>query len=177
MGCIEKMEKTRLWIHKYPGQIQCYLFFKEKEKGFVFFRDKSNGKVKPFNVQLDLNYVDKMFEKCKSVNKHIEDGTLPDKIEDRQICAMCSYKLICLPDITFGEPLTINQDPMFEKRVTEMMELDEARKEYDKIAKVVKEECKASGKATGEINLMVGKYHITGKTDSAGKFKTKFEEV
>ena len=84
--------------------------------------------------------------------------------------------MVCCPAIQFGEPLKISADPIFEQRIDKYLSLKEAKKECEEIYEVIKGEAKAQA-AGGELNLLQGKYRLTGKPDAKGAFRLTIDKL
>ena len=175
INCFEDFKK-KPWTRAYMAQIMIYMLFKNIDKGIFILKDKSTGNLKQIEVDLDYELAESCLRTAEEINKHIANNTLPDKIKDIETCKDCKFKLICCPDINFGEELKIVDDQDYEKRVERSQELKESRDEYEKLWKIIKDRAKASAN-NGVLNELVGKYRVTGKTSASGSFTTKIEEL
>jgi CRISPR/Cas system-associated exonuclease Cas4 (RecB family) len=170
--------KKKPWTRSYIAQIMMYMMFKNVDKGIFVLKDKSSGELRQIVVDLDYDLAEACIKTAETINKHIDDGTLPGRIDDRQKCCECPFKLVCLPEISFGEELKIVDDPMIEKRIKKYFELKNISAECDNIYDIIKSESKAQAIANGGgLNQMVGAYHLSGKIDSRGAFRLKIESV
>lgn len=167
--------KKKPWTRAYMAQATMYMLMQNIDEMVFILKNKSTGALRQINCGLDYELGEFCIRAAEQINKHVADDTLPDRITDRQKCADCPYKLICLPDVNFGEPLKITDDPDFEKRVERYLELKNAAEESKKLWDTIKVEAKAQAGETGELNMMIGKYHLTGKNDSRGAFRLKIE--
>lgn len=179
LDAMDELGKKYPWLKKYPAQIMIYLFAKGVEKGIVLFKNKSNGQLKQFNVEIDLIYLDHLFKKSHKINVCVEniennqidvvngsaDAYLPDRINEKDICESCNFNHICLPDIKFGPDLTIKDDPIFEKLIDRWTEAKEKNTSYTSLNNEINEVCRSVE------NIIVGKYHITGKQGKKGWLK------
>jgi hypothetical protein len=156
------------------------MLHKNIDQGIFFLKDKSAGMPKQINVDLDYQLAEACIKAAEIINEHIKNNTLPDRITDIDKCKMCPFKTLCLPAMNFGEPLKIADDPEFEAKLDRYYELEDAKKEakdlWDGLTSKMKATATNNG-ALGELNVIVGKYHITGKADSKGAFRTKVETV
>lgn len=168
--------KKKPWTRAYMGQITLYMLLQGIDKAIFMLKNKSNGQLKQITVDLDYDLGEACIKACEQINKHVAEKTLPDKIKDITICKDCGYKLICCPEIQFGVPLKISDDPMFEERVEKYLSMKPVEKECKAIYEIVKEEAKAQA-VGGELNLVVGKYHLTGKNDTRGAFRFDIETI
>jgi CRISPR/Cas system-associated exonuclease Cas4 (RecB family) len=173
--CFEDFKK-KPWTRAYMAQIMIYMLFKNIDKGIFILKDKSTGNLKQIDVNLDYELAENCIKTAEKINKHIKENTLPEKIKDIETCKDCKFKLICCPDINFGAPLKIIDDPDFENKITKSLELKESSNEYDKLWKSITDKAKASV-VNGELNQLVGKYRVYGKLSSKGSFTTKIDVI
>lgn len=169
--------RKKPWTRSYMAQIMLYMLFKNVDKGIFILKNKSTGELKQITVDLDYELGEACLKTAEEINKHVAEGTLPDQIEDREICKNCPFKLLCLPEISFGEPLKIIDDPMYEERISEYLKLVEQSKQCDILYDIIREEAKAQAGESGILNIAVGKYLLTGKKDSRGAFRLKIEPL
>jgi CRISPR/Cas system-associated exonuclease Cas4 (RecB family) len=167
--------KKKPWTRSYMAQITLYMLFKNVDKGIFILKNKSSGDLKQITVDLDYVLGEACLKTAEEINKHITEKTLPDRIQDREVCKKCPFKLLCLPEISFGEPLKIVDDPMYEQRITEYLGLVEQSKQCDALYEIIREEAKAQAGESGILNIAVGGYLLTGKKDSRGAFRLKIE--
>jgi CRISPR/Cas system-associated exonuclease Cas4 (RecB family) len=168
--------KKKPWTRAYMAQITLYMLLQGIDKGIFLLKNKSNGQLKQITVDLDYELGEACLKACEEVNTHVKNETLPERIQNITICKDCGYKTICCPEIQFGLPLKINDDPMFEQRVDKYLSLKEVSKECDNVYEIIREESKAQSEKV-ELNILVGKYHLTGKPDSRGAFRLSIETV
>lgn len=162
------------WTTSYLAQIQIYMLLQNADQAVFLLKDKSSGALKQINVALDLELAEKCLKAAERINEHIRDQTYPERIEDREKCKDCPFKLTCLPDIQWGEELKIEDDPELESRIDEYLELEDSKKRAAELWKVITSRAKSTANS-GNLNILVGKYRVTGKTDSKGSFRTKIE--
>lgn len=168
--------KKKPWTRAYMAQITLYMLSKNIDKGIFILKNKSTGELKQITVDLDYDLGEACISTAEQINEHIKASTLPDRIDDRQKCKECPFKLVCLPEISFGEELKIKDDQIFESRIDRYLELSETAKECASVYDIIKAESKASAE-NGSLNIMVGKYHLTGKTDARGAFRLNIETI
>ena len=93
------------------------------------------------------------------------------------MCKKCPFKTTCLPDLDFGTELKIADDPSLESKIDEWKEKEEFAKQVKKLYEnEIKPRIKASVE-DGEINVILGKYRITGKEDKRGSLRSKIEVI
>jgi len=184
---IQSASKTYPHLLRYPAQMQLYLFDSEEDTGIVILKNKTNGFLKIFYVKLDYEYTEIILQKAERINKvhHIYknlsetdqksaekiDQIFPYRINDRKHCEDCGFNHICLPDIDWGSPLKIEDDPEFEKKLDKWFKDKADLPDFVKLDKDIIEKCR------GRANLILGKYHITGKENKNGAWLKKIEVI
>lgn len=165
------------WTRAYKAQMTVYMLMKNIDRGVFILKDKSNGTMRQVEVILDYDLGEACLATCERINAHVKENTIPDRIDDRDACLRCPYKHLCLPDLKLGEPLRIVDDPMFEERVDRYIELDEAAKECKTVYNGIRDKAIAQAGESGELNMVIGKYHLIGKRDARGAFRMKIQNV
>jgi len=145
----------RYYMRAYPAQLQLYLYLSEYEHGLFLLINKLTYQPKAIWCQLDYDFVENLLKKVERVNKHIEQNTLPERIDDYDICSQCSFAHICLPSLKHKEGIEIVDNAELEEKIDRLQELRDVVKEYKTIENEIK---KYEGK-----EIAVGKYLITGK--------------
>ena len=168
--------KKKPWTRAYQAQLTLYMLMQGIDKGILIAKNKSTGNLKQITCDLDYELGEACLRTAEAINKHITDKTLPDRTEDRQTCKKCPFKMLCLPDLQFGEELKIVDDPLYEKRLERYFELEEQSKECKAIYEIIRDEAKAQA-GDRELNILVGKYRLTGKKDAKGSFRLKIEPM
>jgi len=170
---------ARPWHRSYMVQITLYMLMEELDIAIFILKNKSTGELKQIPVNLDYQMGEWALKAAEAINKHVADNTLPDKVDDIDVCSHCPFKGLCLPDICFGAPLTIADDPALESKIRDyLLHKDDAKHVKDLYEKQIRPKCQASADAMrGELNVMVGPYHLTGKYSKSGSFLLKIEEV
>jgi len=139
------------------------------------------------DLEKNMSYLDAVFEKAKMVNKfvaqfHNADGSLkfeadsdageailPPKINEPDDCRYCNFAVLCRPDVSFGSPLKIDDNPVIEKAIDTLHLFDHFVKAHKKTNDFLKDACR------GVDNVIVGKWHVTGKENKKGVWLKKFE--
>jgi CRISPR/Cas system-associated exonuclease Cas4 (RecB family) len=175
-GMVSTFEDFRKkpWTRSYMCQIMLYMLSKNVDKGIFVLKNKSTGELKQVDVSLDYELAEACIKTAETINACLLSGAIPDRITDREKCKDCPYKLICLPEISWGQELKIADDPEFEGRLNRYMErvdvADEVKKEYD----VIRARCVSSA-TDGVLKMMVGKWILSGKTDARGAFRLSID--
>jgi len=147
------------WTRKYIGQLVLYLLMGEAEEGILLLKNKSSGKLKQLVIKLNdyLDLGEELLKKAERINKHVKEGTLPERINDFEICSECSFKHICLPEILNEGGVEIVDNKELEEKLDRLEELKPYYQEYKKLDEEVKK------MVEGKENLACGKYLISGK--------------
>lgn len=165
------------WTKAYMAQITMYMLMQGIDRGIFFLKNKSDGRIRQINVELDYELGEACLKTADDIHKHVQDNTLPDRIDNRDTCSNCPFNHICLPDISFGTALKIADDPSFEEKLDQYVEIKSTAKEADKLWKeMIRPKAKATAdEQSGNLNMIVGKHHLTGKTSAKGVFTLKVE--
>lgn len=169
--------KKKPWTRAYMAQIMLYMLMQGVDKAIFLLKDKSNGLLKQIIVDLDYELGEYCIKAAETINKHVAGKTLPDRIDDREVCKKCPYKILCLPDIDLGVPLKLVDDPLYEKRLNRYYEIKENADEAKKLWEIIRTEAKSQAGEKGGLNIVVGGYRITGKKDVRGAFRPKVELI
>lgn len=160
------------WTNAYKAQITIYMLMKNINKGIFILKNKSNGQVKPIVIELDFELGEAILKTAECINEHIQKKKLPPKIDDREVCKTCPFKMTCLPNIDFGSPLTIEDDPDFERRLKFYIENKEFTDIYKKEYEIIRDRIKASMKDENEKRFVYDLYLVKGKRDKRGAVRT-----
>jgi CRISPR/Cas system-associated exonuclease Cas4 (RecB family) len=157
INSIEDMKNSKhYYLKQYPAQLNLYLIMDEKEEGLFILKNKQTGFLKQIEVKLDYEYTESLIQKAERINKHVDDGTLPERIPyEIGACENCGYYHICLPSQEH-KPIIID-DPEIEIKLEKREELKEYVNEYNELDKEIREKFK-------EIpEVVIGNWKITGK--------------
>lgn len=169
--------KKKWWTHAYMAQITMYMLMKEIDQAIFFLKNKSNGRIRQINVELDYELGEACLKTADNIQEHVVAGTQPDRIDDRDVCARCPFRHICLPELSFGTELKIADDPSFESKLKRYSEINDTKKEAEKLWKEqIRPKAMASAEE-GNLNLNVGDFLLTGKTNAKGTFTLKMETI
>lgn len=161
---VEAAFQKKPWTRKYLAQLQVYMLMKNIDRGYFLFKDKSSGAIAQVNVKLDYEYAESLLQKAELINKHVDDGTLPDPIAfDDQVCGMCQHRMTCCPD-KMEDPLRFIDESIIEEALKTREAAEEAGKVYKQLDKRVKDWMKAQ---PGD-RLVVGKFLLQKKPHGNG---------
>jgi hypothetical protein len=157
------------WVRGYLAQIQIYLLLEARdEHGFFILKNKSNGQIKVIRVELDYDFAESLLQKCERINNHVANETLPDTIDDIDICERCDhFGRNCDPSLNFGEGATFIEDDEFILLLERREELKPLVKEYKELDEIRKK------KLQGVAQAIAGPFLITGKENKKGSWLSK----
>jgi CRISPR/Cas system-associated exonuclease Cas4 (RecB family) len=80
-------------------QLQLYMYLTGIRQGILLYENKNKQELAEFPIKYDQKKVDFVVNKIKTVNKHVEDGTLPPReyVKTDFECRYCEYADICWP--------------------------------------------------------------------------------
>jgi len=169
--------KKKPWTRAYLAQITLYMLMNNIDIGLFILKNKSSGQLKQLIVNLDYELGEKCIQAAEQINQHVKARTLPDRCKDRDVCKECPFNHICLPDLNFGQEIEIGDDPSFESKVKEYLEIKEAGSKAKNLwEKVIRPKMAATAK-DGNLNLLIGNYHLTGKLNVNGAFLGKIKLI
>ena len=161
------------WTRKYAPQLHMYMLGLEIPRAVWILINKSSGRLKQVNTELDWSICENVLTRCKSINTHVKNHTLPERLEptpeNAEICEKCPFKVLCAPAINYGElKLIIDEDLIM--KVIAMHTVEYSAKLYEKLKKELKEKFDA----TGTTNAVIGHWWYRKKREWA-KCWTKME--
>lgn len=167
----EDLLKSRYsWVRKWAGQLLVYMLMDGKPYGrFVFF-NKTTGLIKDIPVVLEdhLDLAEEILSKLEEVNKHVKEGTLPDRIYGDgipdKICEDCGFRMICLPGGSYEASLQLVDDPAIEETLDVYFDIDAEVEEAKAVIKSREDVGKDLRRMLkGKTNAIIGRYRVTGK--------------
>ena len=80
-------------------QLQLYMYLTGIKQGILLYECKDNQSLAEFYIKYDQQKVDYIVNKIKNINKHVEEGTLPQReyVKTDFQCRYCDYADICWP--------------------------------------------------------------------------------
>jgi len=168
------LNHKRWWVRKYPYQLLIYLLLANEPEGLYILKNKSSGELKEIWVRLEdhLELAEEVLKKCEEIERHIKNGSLPDRINNEEICDTCSFNHICLPELT-RPALQIEENSeilemleereLLKEKVNRFNELDEYLKNYFK-------------KADGD-RFLVGQFLIMKKKIKRNAYTVPAQEI
>lgn len=152
------------WTRKYKAQMMIYLLGAGEERGLFILKNKSTGELRFIEAQIDLVHAESLLERAKTIEAHVKDGTLPDRIDDAKECEHCPFLAHCAPD-KVRQAAAMIETPEFVSKVDRREELDPLRREFDALDSEIKD----TVKTIPEDQVVVGgKYLIEKKPFGKG---------
>ena len=147
------MKSKRSYIRGYPAQLQIYMYYFAKEKGFFALTNKLTGETKFIEMPFDYEHAESLLQKAERIYKALDEEAPPDACEDISVCEGCSLAHIC------GEcrrvPADIDLDEELDALIDRKNELAAAKKEYEQIDKEIK------ARVGERDKVITGQYLIT----------------
>ena len=122
----------------------------------MLFKNKATGALKQINVSLDYAFAEGICKRLETVNKHVKEGTYPDRIDDRSICKFCDFRHICLPD-EVTESIQIENNAEITELLDERERIKPMAERYEEVDEKVKEIFKPQPVGT---YLVDGRYQV-----------------
>lgn len=192
------LNSKKPWIRKYPAQLMTYLYIKGEERGFFYLKSIPRFQPKLIWIDLNLDYMEQILQKTERIEKHVAEGTLPDRIDDFDICEYCAFSHICLPPVN-RDAMEFIDDPDFEDKLNRRAELAPLVSEYNSLDREISRAVKGGGPENcgggwyrlpdgrmirgaeaaqneymkARSRLMVGDFVITGKWIERGGYRVK----
>jgi CRISPR/Cas system-associated exonuclease Cas4 (RecB family) len=131
------LNSKKAYIKGYPAQLQTYMLYFGKEKGFFALTNKLTGETKFIEMPFDYDYAESLLQKAERIYRALDEETPPPACEDISFCENCSLQHIC------GEcrrvPADIDIDEELDELIDRKAELSDAKKEYESIDRQIKE--------------------------------------
>lgn len=146
-------QSKKYYVRGYPAQLQMYMLHFGKEYGFFALTNKLTGQTKFIEMRFDYEYAEGLLQKAERIYKALETETPPECCDDISVCEGCGLQHIC------GEcrrvPADLELDGELDELIDRKQELSEAKREYERVDKQIKER-------VGERDKIIsGKYLIT----------------
>jgi len=159
ISCIEDFYNPSYpWLFKYPAQLLLYMLAYGSERGVFILKNKSSGALKEIWMDLDWDLGTELYQKADLINRHVDAGTLPERVSEWEICERCPFRHICLPDADFGSGLSFDDSPHLIELIDLKRELQGASREYDAVCRELSHQLEGRGDF-----IAGGKYLVTGK--------------
>lgn len=144
----------KAYIKGYPAQLQIYMFYFAKEKGFFALTNKLTGETRFVEMPFDWDYADELLKKAERIYKCLKTDTLPESCSDISYCENCQLAHICG---TRRNSTDILIDEELDSLINRKQELQPLKSEYEKIDKQIK------SKVGQREKVITGQYLIQRK--------------
>lgn len=169
-GSFKHNHKLRIYYY----QLQSYLFLGKALRGLFYFINRETGEDKIFQFERDEETIEEIKVKCKKVNEHVRNGTLPDGLLVYDICKDCNFYPRCKPEVEKGNGeiglKEVVLSPELQEKLDRYYILQEQLKELKKLEDEIKETLREFD--PGVYVLPERKYYIAVK-----EFKRKVLEL
>lgn len=145
------------FLKKYLAQLNLYMLMENKEHGFFILKDRNSTELKQINIRLDYALGEACLQKAEQTNKHVKEGTLPERIPYCRSCKFCEYRNICLERMNFNNMAEVIEDQALEDMLERRTEIEPIYKEYGRLDKKLKEQFKE------KPLVIIGPYQVTGE--------------
>lgn len=163
------------WTRRYAWQLHMYMFGLEIPRAIWILVNKSTGRIKQINADIDMDLAEAALQRCESINSHVKAGTFPERIEptpeNADICRGCPFFTLCAPAINYGE-LKLIIDEVLAAEVDEMQGLEASAKRYNRLKDSLKKRLEATETKRGAV----GKWLYNGTERNWSDRWTKLEE-
>lgn len=157
--------KTDEFLSRGIVQLIGYMVALHEPFGIMIYRNRNDGDIKVLEVTPDHDLWSTVEAKMIRVNKAVEAGCAPDKIDGigrTAVCRRCPFEHICVPDaIPDGGGIMITDEPMVIECLDRLEELRPQAKEYEDLMKWRK------GRFKNLDGIVCGQYLIQGKEINA----------
>lgn len=130
------LKSKKAYVRGYPAQLQVYMYYFAKEKGFFALTNKLTGQTKFIEMPFDYEYAESLLQKAERIYEALETETPPDSCDDVSVCENFSLQHIC------GQvrriPADIELDDELENLINRKQELAKAKREYDDVSDEIK---------------------------------------
>lgn len=184
---MDELGKFYPWLRKYPAQVLTYCVGKKLPTGIIIFKNKQNGRLKQFNVHVadHKEYFKELSDKSKRIDKLVAKfkkgkikyndkaakSLLPGQCNDPDECSFCDFRMLCLPDTDFGQPLTVLDDSKIIKKIDTWYKYALIAKEHKDLNSDLNIILK------GRKNTIMGKFHVDGKFSKSKAWLKKISVI
>jgi len=137
-------------VNKYPAQILLYAHMMGAEYGVLYCVNKTTFEPRDFWFRTAdfIDYINDLKAKAVTVNDHIADKTLPDRIKDQRHCPTCAFAHVCFPDKDFGPGVQMIEDSELLAKLERWHETLGVSDEHEELDQEIKDQFKKSALKT-----------------------------
>jgi hypothetical protein len=144
------------WTRRYPAQLQSYMYLSNSEVGIMLLKNKSTGKPKQINFELNYDYCEELLVKCEEINQCVAIKKLPERTLSEDCQEFCPFFESCCPETQFSKIDFIDK-PDLEKKIQIWEMLKDYASEYNRLDREIKSSLRSIEKA------VIGDYLVQGK--------------
>ena len=174
------LNASKGYVRKWVNQVEVGAKALERTKCGILFRNKTNGNLWLVEWEKSEEREREVIERLDALHGWLgayyeaDEGAepLPDRIHpDEGWCEDCAHAHHCNPDEPYRTPLLLTEDPKFTAGLDRLMEIDEQRKEANRIGKKLKDRLK---KTEGDWTKIIAGDVLIERSE-AGKITFKKE--
>lgn len=145
-GLDDLLTHRMIYARKWPVQVMFYIHEDLRtgakplvSGGILLLKNKVTGRLKEIPISIDSEVLGAAFDRIAIVNEHVAAGTYPDRIPyNPDFCGRCQFKMICKPDVDYGEAAEMEDDTELVGDVQRWLDLRETVSEYNALDKKLK---------------------------------------
>jgi hypothetical protein len=159
------------WTWAAAHQILAYLYMESQPTGLLVLDRPGLPKLIEVSLEKNLDSMEGFLKDAEQTISHLDNGTLPDYIDDREECHRCpAFNTICEPpSMDQGKGLRVFNDPNLEALLEEMALLEPAGKRYNYILEDMKKTFR------GVENGVCGPWSLQGKWSKQTSYNVPVE--
>lgn len=137
INTIEDFKRSkRHYVRAYPAQLQIYMLYFAKEKGFFALTNKLTGEVKIIEMPFDYDYAEALLKKAERIYTAIEEKKAPEPCGDCSVCENCGLQHICGNCVRNEADIDVSAE--LEEALEKREKLAPYKKEYEEADEEVK---------------------------------------
>jgi hypothetical protein len=145
------------WTRSGAYQLLAYLYGANEPVGFMLLDRSDLPLLLPVELDAHLDRMEEFLVRAERVKDHIEEGTLPDFLDDATECRRCPfYGRACNPPLSAPD-IHVLTDPELEAKLQRWHELRAAGKEWNALDASLKKQLR------GIEHGIAGAFSITGR--------------
>jgi len=160
------LDSPLFYVRRYPAQLLMYLYGTGHRHGCFLLISKQNWRPKDIWVDAEdqTDLIKSTLQKCRDINQHVREGTLPDYTANYELCRTCDFFHVCAPPLEGAGEIEIN--PELEEDLERWWELREAVSEWNSLDRHIKA-------AVKEKIAVLGAFRVSGKWVEKGGYEVK----
>jgi hypothetical protein len=131
------------WLREWYTQDCIYMFLSDTEHWLFIIKNKITGDWRILPSEIDYEHTQACLDRAERVNRHVDDGSIPQPITDAAVCRRCKfYKRACYPVVEdLPGALIITDEVLIECAELAMQDQDAAgryRRNYDRLRETLR---------------------------------------